>query len=144
MSHLVDLAVFNRVFGDGVCDLRTEDEEDGLQGPHSRLPFGALCKAVNQVEQLLCCLCTCARTHTHTHNENLSRMLISSHSVLRGSPTCHVSLRSLVEHGELVWVVLHPVPEGLQRQSSTAVRRSGAEASARPRRTEANAPSPGC
>lgn len=68
VTHLVDLAVFDCVFGDGVCDLRAEDEEDGLQRPHGRLPFGALRKAVDQVEQLLCCLC--ARAHTHTHNEN--------------------------------------------------------------------------
>lgn len=54
VSHLVDLTVFYRVFGDGVCDLGTEDEEDGLQRPHSRLPFGALCEAVDQVKQLLC------------------------------------------------------------------------------------------
>ncbi len=55
-SHLVGLAVFHRVFGDGVCDLWTEDEEDDLQRPNSCLPFGALSKAVNKVKQLLCSL----------------------------------------------------------------------------------------
>lgn len=50
ISHLVGLTVLHCVFGDGVCDLRTEDEKDYLQGPNGRLPFGALRKVVHEVK----------------------------------------------------------------------------------------------
>lgn len=34
------------------------------------------------------------------------------------SLTGHVSLGSLIEHGELIRVMLHPVPESLQQTQS--------------------------
>lgn len=30
--------------------------------------------------------------------------------------TCHVRLRPLIQHGELIWVILHPVPERLVKE----------------------------
>lgn len=72
VSHLVGLAVFHCVFGDGVCDLRTEDEKDYLQGPNSCLPFGALCKVVHEVKQLLCSF------WKHNWNKSLQKMMSGS------------------------------------------------------------------
>lgn len=50
ISHLVGLTLLHCVFGDGVCDLRAEDEKDYLQWPNSCLPFGALRKVVHEVK----------------------------------------------------------------------------------------------
>lgn len=53
-SYLVTLALLHHFFRDALCDLRTENEKDDLQWPHSSFPLSTLGKTVDQVKQLLC------------------------------------------------------------------------------------------
>ena len=51
-------------------------------------------------------------------------VLVASMVLVDGGLTCHVHLGALVQHGELIRIILHPIPEGLQteQRSSSEVR----------------------
>ncbi len=118
---LVVFGVIWRVFGHILSDVRTEDEEDDLQGPNSCFPLRTLSKTIHQIKQLLS---TLWNTHTHRERERsdshlLSKAMLIWYSEVFSGRTSHVRLRSLVQPGEFISIIFHPVPERLQIQSKT-------------------------
>ncbi len=71
-----------------------------------------------------------SETHTHTHTQRererersdshlLSKTMLIWYSEVFSGRTSHVRLRPLVQPGEFISIILHPVPERLQIQSKT-------------------------